>query len=829
MTSRLSELRCCKTSCLCFLLIYLFQFFYAPLFAEQKDKNPFNTALPPFPVSNADSSFAPLVNPVFSDISPGASISYMAQDFDNEKDLNHFFLLNFAGFLLSYSWIDNLYGYNDTTINSNTRLFTIGKGIFINNTFGFGANYSFGKSGVGNFDGYSSFTLGLLYRPFSFLSLGFVSRDINNPRVFKKETARSDIYSISLRPFNNITISFDAVKYEGKKFDRSDMMLSAGLLLMRDISAYAGMTKDRDFAFGLSVPLGISTSRSASLILDGYYSNIYNIHSSGFGATLTGDRTRSSVIQSKRFLRIVINEAINEINTVSIFGTDEITFYDLLSAVKSANEDESIAGIILQIDNAALGFAQMQEFREELKIYRKGGKSVSAILNAPGNKEYYLATACDKIYFNPANLFAITGLKAEVFFFKEGLDKLGIKFEAVAKGPYKSYPEPFTKERMSREFRENLTSLISDLNEQYLNDIIKDRPVSRKQIDELFKKGVLTPEESLDAGFIDKINYPLDAEIEIVNSKKLLNLIVSLKDYVKEDERAYRWGPKPRIAVIYVAGSIVHGRSGYESIFPATTGDKTYLDALLAAFTDPGVKAVVIRVDSGGGSSLASELMLNDLIKLKKEFKKPVVFSFGNTAASGGYYIACTGDRILSSRGTITGSIGVVAGKLSLKELYSKLGINKEIIKMSEFADIFSESKDMSPSERKVIERGVDYIYNRFRIKAAEARGISKENIDKAAEGRVFTGNQAKNLRLVDNYGGIIAAIDLAKKLAGIKDGYIIKHLPEISAPFIDLIKLQAERALLPEKINEIIHMLDFIEFKDEYALYYCPFKILIK
>jgi protease IV len=830
MILRLLELKCYKKFYFCLLLIYFFKFFCYPLYAEQKEKNPFNSALPSFPVSYSDSSFAPLINPVFSDISSSASISYITQSFEDEKDFNHFFLLNYAGFLFSYSWIDNLHNYNDPLINSNTKLFTIGKGLLFNNMFGIGANYSFGKSNNDNFDDYRSVSLGLLLRPVKFLSLGYTSRDINNPKVFKQHTPRSDVYSVSVRPFTDITISFDAVKYEGRDLDKSDMILSASLRFIRDISAYTGITKDKDFMFGLLIPLGINSSRSTSLIFDGYYSNIYGIRSSGVGVTLSGDKTRSSIIQSKRFLKITINEAINEIKTDRLFNNKELSFYDLLTAVKTAKEDDSIAGIILQIENAALGFAQIQELREELKIYRNGGKTVNAILNAPGNKEYYLATACDKIYFNPANLFAITGLKAEVFFFKEGLDKLGIKFESVARGPYKSYPEPYTKEHMSREFRENLTALISDLNEQYLNDIVKDRSISRDQINMLFKKGLMTPDEALDAGFIDKINYPLDAEIDIIKSKRFLNLNVTLYDYIEENERAYRWGPRPMIAVIYVTGSIVHGYSqGYERIFPDTIGDETYLNALITAFTDSSVKAVVIRVDSGGGSSLASELMLHNLIRLKKEFKKPVVFSFGNTAASGGYYIACTGDRILSSKGTITGSIGVVAGKLSLKELYSKLGINKDIIKMSEFADIFSESKDMSPAERKVIEQGVDYVYNRFKIKAAEARGIAKENIDKAAEGRVFTGNQAKNINLVDTFGGITAAIDMAKKIADIKDEYVIKQLPEISVPLINFMGLQANSSLLPEKIRAFISTLDFIDFNDEYALYYCPYKVVIK
>ncbi|MBN2400958.1 MAG: signal peptide peptidase SppA [Spirochaetes bacterium] len=831
MILRLSELRYNKIKCiLCFLLLYLFVFLFNYLHADEKAKNPFNSAIPLFPASYTESSFAPLINPVFSDISPSSSISYMMQNFEDRKDFNHYFLLNYAGFIFSYSWIDHLYNYNDSLECSNSKLFTVGKGFFFNNMFGLGANYSFSKSSNNNFDGYKSLTIGLLFRPVRFLSFGYTARDINNPRVYKEDTARSNVYSLSIRPFNNITFSFDAVKYEGRDFEKSDMILSSSLRFIYDISAYAGITKDKNLMFGLLIPLGINGNRSSSIIFDGYTSDFYDMRSSGLGVTFSGDKTESSIIGLKRFLKIMINNDISEIKTERIFSKKELVFFDLLNAVKSAKTDQSITGIIIQIDNAKLGFAQIQELREELKNFRSVEKPVYAILNALGNKEYYLASACDKIYYNPANMFAITGLKAEVFFFKEGLDKIGVKFESVSKGPYKSYPEPYTREHMSREFRENLTALISDLNEQYLNDIIKDRQISSDQIDLLFKKGIMTPLEAIKAGFIDEISYPTEAETDIFKNNKFLNLTIVLNDYVEENKKTYKWGPRPKIAVIYVSGSIVHGYSqGYDKFLPNTIGDETYLNALNSAFTESQVNAVVIRIDSGGGSSLASELMLHNLIRMKKKYNKPVVFSFGNTAASGGYYIACTGDNILSSKGTVTGSIGVVAGKLSLKELYSKLGINKDIIKMSEFADIFSEAKDMTAAERKIIEQGVDYVYNRFKIKASEARGIAKEDIDKAAEGRVFTGSQAKNNRLIDTLGGIIAAIDLAKKIADIKDEYDVTHLPEISVPLMDFLGIKAETSILQEKIKTFIHIFDFVEFNEEYALYYCPYKLIIK
>ena len=385
MTSRLSGSRYNKKfSLLFFSQIFLFCLISYPLHSAAKEKNPFNSAYPSFSAGYTDSSFAPFINPVFSDIYSNASIAYIAQDLENQKDFNHFFLANYAGFLFSYSWIENLYGYNDALLNTRTGLFTIGKGILIGNVLGIGANYSFGKSSNDNFNEYKTATLGFLLRPFSFLSLGYTARDINNPEVYDRQTARSDVYSVSIRPIKNFTLSFDTTKYENRKLSKSDMVLSAGLRFPYEISANAGISGDKNLIFGLMIPLGLNSSSTSSIILDGYTSNINDFRSSGFGITISGDKTESSITRSRRFLKIVLNGEISEIKSESLFGSNEHTFYDLLNAVKESKNDESISGIIMQIDNAALGFAQIQELREELKIFRNSGKPVYAILNMLG-------------------------------------------------------------------------------------------------------------------------------------------------------------------------------------------------------------------------------------------------------------------------------------------------------------------------------------------------------------------------------------------------------------------------------------------------------------
>ncbi len=816
------------------LILCLFRFPDHKLSAAEP-ANPFHTVLPTVSASRIDNSLSPLVNPVFSDISPSPSISYTLQQFhDQEENYNHFFLTNLAGFIFSYSWIDNLYNYNSmSTEPCKTKMFTIGKGFFFGNTFGFGANYSFNKSKYSKYDDYKSLSLGILLRPFSFLSIGFVSRDLNKPEIYGEVLKRSDIYSVSVKPLSSITFSVDATKYQDQKFDSSDIFYSASLRFIHDISAYAAINRDKDFSFGLRLPLGIPYTNSAELVLDGFarYNKSDIPDSSGFGITLSGQRNSKALIKPKRYLEIVLNDKINEVQTEKLFPFKGkgVIYYDILNAIDTAARDESIIGIIIQIDTAGLGFAQLQELRDQLKLFRNKKKKVYAILNSSGNKEYYLASACDEIIFSPVNPFTLTGLEVEIYFFKEGLDKLGIKFEAVKKGEYKSFAEPYTRKHMSPESMENIKSLLSDLNDQFIYDIINDRKISKKEIDNIFDKGILSPDEALQAGFIDDIDYPLDAEIKILNNNGTEKPRVKLEDFIEEKIYDYLWGPVPEIAIIYVTGSIIHGESrGYSGISPEITSDATYYKALYDAFTDSSVKAIIIRIDSGGGSAVASDLMWHYLHKLKQQYNKPVIFSFGNTAASGGYFIACTGDQILGSRGTVTGSIGVIAGKLSLKELYQKLGINKETIKMSEFADIFSESKDLSSEERAIIQKSVDYSYKNFTEKVSEARGIKKERIDKVAEGRVFTGQQAKANNLIDNYGGLYAAVELAKRIAKITTNFNVRHLPEAETAFTEILGLN-NVSLYTEQIAAIQQIFDIIKLNDEHTLYYFPYKLVIK
>jgi len=427
------------------------------------------------------------------------------------------------------------------------------------------------------------------------------------------------------------------------------------------------------------------------------------------------------------------------------------------------------------------------------------------------------------IYFSPNTEFSITGLSANVYFFKGLLDKAGIEFESVRRGDYKSFNEPFTRTGMSPEAKTNLSDLLTDLNEQYISGLTERKTVTREKIKEMFETGLYTAEEAKTKGFVDEVMYCDDMKDSLGKE----NIFVRFENYAAEDEITESWGIQPAIAIVYVKGNIVSG-DATGSAFNASVGDSGYRKMLETVFADRNVKGVVIRIDSGGGSANASDFMWKSLVSLKKKYPKPVVFSFGNTAASGGYYIACTGDRIFAENGSITGSIGVIAGKVSVKELYAKLGINKETITLSEFADIYTESRPLTEKEYKLLDKQTGLIYDRFTQKVIEARKIKADEIEKIAGGRVHTGLGARGINLVDEEGGIYAAVEFCRARCGIKGKFRVLQVPDNSGLFQDITGITAGTSS-GEVLDIFFRNLQALKMLEGQVLYLQPYVIKIE
>ncbi|PKL74579.1 MAG: signal peptide peptidase SppA [Candidatus Melainabacteria bacterium HGW-Melainabacteria-1] len=644
---------------------------------------------------------------------------------------------------------------------------------------------------------------------------------------------------MSLRPFRHyITLSVDMHHQEDTEWRDSAFVYSVDITLGNDISLYGAADNEKNISFGIKVPIDISAPGARSTLIADYYGTTRREGPglSTFGFSIAGEIFRSPIRTPRQLLKIELKGEMSEIPSQRIMGADQPVYFDVLNAIAAAGDTPGIEGIILTIDGPRMGIARIQEVREELNRFRRKGKKVYAILLTSGNSDYYLATAADTIYFNPAETFTLTGLSSQVYFYRELLDKIGIKFESVRKGRYKFFNEAFTSRVMSRDYRESLIQLLTDLNSQFTGAITSSRNMSPGVLDDMFRRAMITSQEAVDAGFVDVLMYPDPAERDIVRISGGNCRITNLREFIFFPRRPVQWGPVPEIAIIHVGGSIVRGNTDSPGPFsPDATGDETYKKLLGEALSSRSVAGAVIRVNSGGGSAVASDLMRHYLLEIKSRFNKPVVFSFGDIAASGGYYIACTGDGIFASPGTITGSIGVISGKVSLKALYEKIGVNREVVKMAEQSDIFTEARDMTDAEKDIFQKSVEAIYRRFTQVVSEGRKIESAKMDGLAEGRVFTGSQAMAHRLVDSMGGLQAAVEQVLRLTGTTGAYSVKHLPRHRVPLgAELFSTIAagSTSKLPDSLLKAASRITEIELlydRNESALYLYPYKVIIK
>ena len=441
--------------------------------------------------------------------------------------------------------------------------------------------------------------------------------------------------------------------------------------------------------------------------------------------------------------------------------------WEVLQVLNKAAEDKEISGVILKISLLNSGLAKIQELRKGIIDFKRSGKFILSFLETGGNKEYYLASAADEVYLVPLGDLNLTGLVTEVAFYRGFFDKWGMipNFEHI--GEYKSASDILTRKDMSPAHREATNSLLDSLFQSLLNDLAQREGFSDpKKVQEIIDKGPFTAEEALKEDLVDKVLYE-DQFYDLVRQKNKGELpLVNAKVYMRTALRPSRWGWRPKIALIYATGSIATGESFYAPLLGKVMGSKTICQAISSARKSDSVKGIVFRIDSPGGSALASDIIWRE-VELTRG-KKPFVVSMSDTAASGGYYIAVGADKIVAQPTTITGSIGVIAGKFDLQGLYDRLGINKEVITRGKNADIFSDYKSFSPEEREILLKMMGNIYKNFVHKAAQGRKMTDEGIDSIGRGRVWTGEQAKSNGLVDEIGGITEAISLVKEMAKI-------------------------------------------------------------
>jgi protease-4 len=444
--------------------------------------------------------------------------------------------------------------------------------------------------------------------------------------------------------------------------------------------------------------------------------------------------------------------------------TPPATVIDIWQSLQRAAADPKIKAVVLMPRNIAVGWAKLQELRSDLVEFKKSGKPLLVYLRAPRTPEYYLATAADKIYLVPEDMLDMKGVRVEMTYFKGALDKIGAKMEAEHAGKYKDALDTYTRTGMTPETREVLNSVLDGLYGHLIETISSARKMSVDEAKAAIDQGPFLAGQAVKLKLADAVLYEdqfFDEVKKAIGGAEVKK--VSLRDYVRSGSSE----GKSRVAIIVTDGTIIRGSSGgnafgeEESITVANS-----VKMLREVGESESIKGVILRVDSPGGDAVASDEILREVKLLSK--KKPMVISMSDVAASGGYYISMTGDPVLAYPNTITGSIGVIYGKVNLKGLYDKLGLTKELLQRGENAAIDSEYYELTPGGRKKLREGVDEVYKSFVSIVAESRKKSFEEIHELAQGRVWLGSQAKERALVDELGGLDKAVAMVKERAKI-------------------------------------------------------------
>jgi protease-4 len=438
------------------------------------------------------------------------------------------------------------------------------------------------------------------------------------------------------------------------------------------------------------------------------------------------------------------------------------TVRDTWELLKKAAADSRIRALVLEPSDLTAGWAKMQEIRNDILEFRKSGKPVYAFLSQPGLHEYYVATAAGRIFMAPEDYLNVTGLRVELMYLKNTLDKLGIKAEIEHAGKYKDFGDMFTRTSMSPATAEVMNSILDDMYSQLLQTVAAARKKTPDQVRTIIDNGPFLAQQAKDAGLIDGLRYEdqvfgdLDRQLKLGGIRK-----VSEDDYLRVSPQSVGIETGSRIAFIAAEGDILQTGSPADGITP---------DGMRRIFgrvgSDNSIKGVILRIDSPGGDSVASDAIWREAVLLSR--KKPLVISMSDDAASGGYYIAMTGDHLFAYPGTYTGSIGVFFGKADLRGLYNKLGITKDILTRGRFADMTSDYTPLSGAERAKLQYGIDQNYRAFVKVVADARKRPFDQIEPLAQGRVWLGSQAKANGLVDALGGIDSAVEYLKQKAGL-------------------------------------------------------------
>lgn len=528
---------------------------------------------------------------------------------------------------------------------------------------------------------------------------------------------------------------------------------------------------------------------------------------------------KPTAIQTHSYLEIDLAGPLPEFSepdflTALFLGPRPLSMHDLWQNLRKAKVDNRIRAVLLRFGYLGCDWAKASEVREAILDFRQSGKKAYAFIEeAPdADKEYFIATACDKVILHPLGWLGINGIGGWVPFVRGGLEKLGIEFEVEHVEEFKTAYNIFTETGFTPAHRTMMESLYSDIFNHYVQTIGQARGKSEAEMKQLIDRGLFQGEAALRAGLVDALLYQDDLEKLLLEEDKKTELKrVRMSDYTRVSPSSLGLDRGRKIALIYASGPIHTGEGIYQTI-----GSRSLSRYLRQAREAKNIEAIVLRVDSPGGSAVASDVIWREMVLAKKE--KPVVVSMSDVAGSGGYWISMGAHKIVAQPGTLTGSIGVISGKVNMAGFYRKMGITAERLTYGQKADLFTSWRGLTQEERDFLKKEILWVYDQFLSKVAEGRNLAKAEVDRIGRGRVWTGHQARKINLVDDIGGLAKAIELAKSLAGIplQEEVRLVVMPKRISLLAALFGRREARLKLPLLDAELVNLLSALDILRE-------------
>lgn len=605
--------------------------------------------------------------------------------------------------------------------------------------------------------------VGLQSRPLRWLALGAFVRNVNTPGGLPREWT----VAVGLRPFGErLTLGVDWVAPELQPLAQSRLQYTLQATPVRGVRVLAGVSH----AFAAGSPLFLHAGLGLDLENFGYTQGV--AYAEGqlnwqFAARASLDK-HGTVVPRKKLAVLSLGDLGGAPTATlgSLLGLEgENKYLRLLRFLDRAAKDPELAGLVLKVEDSGLGLSRADEVREAIVKLRAAGKKVYAYVLSAGDAEYLMISACDGVYAAPEAMLLVDGLRSTVTFFGGAAKKYGIDVDVARVGEFKTFPEQFTREEMSPAQRETLEAWLDGATRHVASRVKAGRGLEPAQWQAAVDEGLKPPRRAVALRQLDGLFTPQQFDEFLREQLPDARLARGYKPF---DERDERWGPRKAIAIVPVLGTITGGKNDVSPLSGPNAGAESFISSLAEAAEDPRVAAIVVRVDSGGGDALASDLMYRAVLEAKK--KKPVVASMGDVAASGGYYAAMGAEEIFASPTTLTGSIGVFYAKPALRRLAEDFGVTQVAIDRGALAGLTDTFDPWTEPQRAAAQRWIDDFYDGFITEVAASRKLDKARVDEVARGRVWSGEDARARGLVDHLGGLMDAIAAAKQKAGVGD-----------------------------------------------------------